>query len=100
MIFLCEGIYDALSVEQVGGKAISFVGLAPGRFFDLCAKYKPNTFFIISLDNDSSGTKATERVKNGLDKLNLPYIVRTAPFGKDFNEALQTDRGAFMEYIQ
>ena len=99
-IFICEGIYDALSVEEVGGKAIAFVGTAHRRFLSLCKKYKPDTVFIISLDNDGAGQEAINRVKEGLELLGLPYVVRTAEIGKDFNEALQKDKGAFTEYIQ
>lgn len=100
VVFICEGIYDALSVEEVGGKAIAFVGTAHRRFLSLCKKYRPGTVFIISLDNDGAGQDAIARVKEGLDSLGLPYKVRTAEQGKDFNEALQKDRGAFTDYIQ
>lgn len=100
VIFLCEGIYDALSVEETGEKAIAFVGTAHRRFLSLCKKYMPDTTFIISLDNDEAGQKAIEAVKEGLDFLKIPYMVKTAENGKDFNEALQMDRGAFTEYIQ
>lgn len=100
VLFICEGIYDALSVEEAGGKAIAFVGTAHRRFLGLCKKYMPNTTFIISLDNDTAGQTAIEKVKEGLDFLNIPYMVRTAEQSKDFNEALQTDRGAFTEYIK
>lgn len=100
VVFICEGIYDALSVEEAGGKAIAFVGTAHRRFLSLCKKYMPDTTFIISLDNDEAGQQAIARVKEGLDFLKIPYMVRTAEQGKDFNEALQTDRGAFTEYIQ
>ena len=100
VIFICEGVYDALSVEEAGGSAIAFVGTAHKRFLGLCKKYKPATTFIISLDNDGAGADAIERVKNGLDELGIPYLVRTAPTGKDFNEALQTDRTGFTEFIE
>ena len=100
VVFICEGIYDALSVEEAGGKAIAFVGTAHRRFLSLCKKYKPDTTFILSLDNDEAGQQAIARVKEGLNFLKIPYMVRTAEQGKDFNEALQADRGAFTEYIK
>lgn len=99
-IFICEGVFDALSVEEAGGKAIAFVGTAHRRFLGLCKKYRPQTTFIIALDNDGPGQESTERVKAGLEVLEIPYIVRSAAQGKDFNEALQADRAAFIEYIQ
>lgn len=100
VLFVCEGIYDALSVEEAGGKAIAFIGTAHRRFLALCKRHRPKTTFVISLDNDSAGSMAIERVKEGLDALEIPYIVRTAEQGKDFNEALLQDREVFTEYIQ
>lgn len=99
VVYICEGVYDALSVESVGGKAIAFVGTAHRRFLSLCKKYRPNTHFVISLDNDESGQKAITRLKEGLDLLQIPYIVKTAENGKDFNEALQNDKEAFKKFI-
>ena len=98
--FICEGIYDALSVEEAGGKAIALSGKAQGRLLGLCKKYKPNTIFVISLDNDQAGQDASELVKEGLEELGIPYIVRTAPNGKDFNDALRSDRGSFTDFVQ
>lgn len=99
VIFICEGIYDALSVEEVGGRAIAFVGIAHNLFLSICKKYKPNTTFVISLDNDSAGQKASEKVKNDLESLGISYIVRTAVNGKDFNDDLIKDRESFKDYI-
>lgn len=99
VLFICEGIYDALSVEEAGGKAIAFSGTAHRRFLGLCKKHKPNTTFVISLDNDPAGQDAIERVKEGLTELNIPYIVRTSTNGKDFNDALRADRGSFIDFV-
>lgn len=100
VLFICEGIYDALSVEEAGGKALAFSGTAHRRFLGLCKKFKPNTTFVISLDNDQAGQDAIERVKEGLTALGIPYIVRTATNGKDFNDALRADRGSFIDFVQ
>lgn len=100
VIFICEGIYDALSVEEVGGKAIAFVGTAHRRFLSLCKEYKPNTTFIISLDNDDAGLKAIALVKDGLELLGINSIIRTSKTGKDFNDALKEDKGAFEDYVK
>lgn len=100
VIYICEGIYDALAVEEVGGKAIAFVGTAHRRFLQLCQKYKPKTIFILALDNDAAGRQAIAKVKEGLKYLELPYIVRTAASGKDFNDDLKADRGSLKDYIE
>lgn len=99
VIFLCEGIYDALSIEEVGGKAMALVGVGNRRFLSLCKKYEPKYKFIICLDNDPRGKEATESIKKGLDELHIPYEVRTAANGKDANENLQENRPQFEEYI-
>lgn len=100
VVFICEGIYDALSVEEVGGKAIAFVGTAHKRFLSIVKKYKPRTTFILSLDSDSAGNGATERVKEGLDSLNVPYIVRSSTNGKDFNDFLVNDKDDFERFVR
>ena len=100
VIFICEGIYDALSVEEAGYKAIAFVGTAHRRFLELCKYYQPKTTFVISLDNDTAGEKAIKAVKEGLKELGLHYITRVAEEAKDFNEALTNDRAAFTSFIQ
>lgn len=101
VVFLCEGIYDALSVEDVGGKAIAFSGVGNSRrFIDLCEKYKPKTKFIISLDNDPAGQEATKAVKEGLDRLGISYKVQTAQGGKDFNDVLKADREGLRQLVE
>lgn len=103
VIFVCEGIYDALSVEAVGGKAMAFVGASAGinRFIGFCKQYKPQTRFIISLDNDEAGKKATEKLKGELDNIGIKYAVKNAQSlnCKDFNEALQKDKEALASFI-
>lgn len=100
VVFICEGIYDALSIEEVGGKAIALVGVGQNRLLSMLKKYKPSSYLVLCLDNDAAGQTATERLKAGLDKLGLSYEVRTSSSGKDANEALQEDRGAFRDYVQ
>lgn len=102
ILFICEGIFDALSVEEAGYKAIAFMGTAHRRFLELCKAYKPKTTFVISLDNDTAGAAAIEKVTAGLKSLGIPYLIKTAAGvgAKDFNEALIKDRAAFVEYIR
>ena len=98
VIFICEGVYDALSVEEVGGKAIAFMGTAHERFISLCNEFKPNTTFIISLDNDKAGNEAIKRVEEGLNNLQIPYRVKQAT-NKDYNEDLTQDRKALEKLV-
>ena len=105
VIFLCEGIYDALAVEQSGGKAIALVGIGEARLVALCKKYRPKTFFILSMDNPEydkakAGGTATERIKGKLDLLHIPYMERVPEGAKDFNEALTNNAEQFKQFIQ
>lgn len=100
VIFICEGIYDALSLEQAGAKAIALMGIGHKRLLSICKTFKPNTTFIISLDNDTAGIQSTNKIKDGLNQLNIPFRVQTLQIGKDINEALQIDKKAFTDYVQ
>lgn len=99
-IYICEGIFDALAVEEAGGKAIAIMGTGQKRLLGLCKKYSPETSFIISLDNDKAGQQATAKITEGLDFLHIPYIIKTAATGKDFNDALVSDRQAFVDFVK
>ena len=100
VIYICEGIYDALSVEEAGGKAIAIMGTGQKRLLGLCKRYMPATTFVISLDNDKAGQQATAKITEGLDFLHIPYIIKTAATGKDFNDALRSDRQAFTDFVK
>ena len=100
VIFICEGIYDALSVEEAGGYAIAFSGIAHRRFLNLCRVYNPkDTVFVVSLDNDEAGIKASEKISKELDSLGFFHILRSS-LNKDFNEDLVTNRDKFFEHIK
>ena len=100
VIFVVEGIYDALSVESVGGKAIALGGTGHRRFLLLCQKWKPNTTFLISMDNDEAGDQCRDDLLKGLNDLGIPAKVCSVYSGKDFNEALKQSPEALRYYVQ
>ena len=101
MIFVVEGIWDALSVEQEGGRAIALVGVGGNRLLSICQQYKPKTTFILALDADGAGQAGMDRLKKGLNYLGIPFIETKPPAGaKDFNEVLQKDKAGLGEYIR
>lgn len=99
IVFLCEGVYDALSVEIAGGKAIGGIATSYSRILNLCKQYKPDTYFIIALDNDTAGKEAIDRIAQGFNEQGIQYAIKPAANGKDYNEALQTDKEAFITFI-
>lgn len=100
VIFITEGIPDALSVESVNGKAIALTGVGYNRLIELVNHYKPNTTLVLALDNDPAGKAMTEKLKTELDKLGCCYIEGGPTFKKDFNEELKTDPKRFVETVK
>lgn len=99
-IFICEGVFDALSVEQEGGHAIALTGTGYNRLLTLCEERHTRAAFIIALDADQAGAKATATLKEGFNKLGLHCIIARPNTGKDANEALQSEPEAFKEYVR
>ena len=73
-IFITEGIYDALSIEQMGYNAIALMGIGSTRLINLIKYYKPNANIIMMLDNDSAGKSHTLNILNELNTLNMQNI--------------------------
>lgn len=100
VIYICEGIFDALSIEQLGGRAIALTGTGQNRILSLCKERGVNAAFILSLDNDEAGKKATAALKAGFDELGLAYIESRPTGGKDANEILQSNAQGLGEYVR
>lgn len=100
VIFIVEGIPDALSVESVGGKAIALTGVGYIRLVELINFYKPNAAFVLALDNDKAGKAMTEKLEAELKKIGCRYVLGGATFKKDYNEELITDVQLFTASIK
>lgn len=101
VVYVTEGYYDALSFEEVNTKAISLQGTAGVKTFaSLIKKHNPDTTFVLCLDNDEPGRKATNDLMCELG--DVRYINK--PVGaeptdpKDPNEALCS--GKLDDYIK
>ena len=100
VIFLVEGIYDALSVETAGGKAIALGGTGYRRFLELVEQKHPKTVFVISADNDDAGDRLREQLEKGLQKIGASFKVQSVPVGKDFNEFLMKNSKSANFYVK
>lgn len=104
-IYICEGIYNTLSVEVAGEKAIALQGIGKAdRLYSICREYQPKTKFIIAADNDPAGRSAAEQLKAGLQELGYSCIIKTAPSipekeKSDYNDYLISDREGFISFI-
>ena len=73
-IFIVEGIYDAISIEQMGYNAIALLTTGFTRLEKLLKYYKPTTNLVIMLDNDTAGKQTTKNMLDMLHTLNMQNI--------------------------
>lgn len=95
-IYICEGVFDALSIEDVGLKAIAINGAQnQSKLLDAIDKNPKRAkelTFIIALDTDETGERDAEELKKKLDERNVSNIIYKLPFKsederyKDVNE--------------
>lgn len=96
-VFIVEGVWDALSILEIGAQAIALNSTSnTGLLLDTIDQAGTKGPFILALDTDQAGRKAAERIKKGLEDRELPYIIADINGGqKDPNDALIADRGKF-----
>jgi replicative DNA helicase len=96
-LFVVEGVFDALSIIETGSPAISLNSTVNAELLLNMLKEKPtDATLILCLDNDSSGNGATDKLKEGLRRLNISFITADiCGTHKDPNEALVADPEGF-----
>lgn len=112
-IYLSQnGIYDALSIEAIGYKAIALAGTGQNKIAKLLDETHARPTFIVMTDNDATAGKlASERIEAELQKRNILYIPYTQYIDylqyyeamrnmKDSNEMLIKRRGDFISLIK
>lgn len=101
-VFVAEGELDALSIIEAGGEAIGLGSTSNAKQLIAMLKKQPATQpLILSLDADEEGRKAEEELAKELDRLQLAYYRYNPNSGaKDSNEALITNREAFIAEVQ
>lgn len=102
--YIFEGEIDCLSAIQLGFNA---VGLGSTSMIDkLFQEYKinPNNVFIIALDNDDGGKKATQKLITLCRVNKIPYYVANTNMlfnnAKDCNEALINNKNALKTSLE
>jgi len=103
-VFVCEGIFDALSFLTVGAPAVALCSTSnAGKFLDILEKDRPrkDLTFILALDNDKSGRDAGAKLSEGLRRLSISFTVADVNGGeKDANAALVKDAAKFSEAVR
>ena len=108
IIFITEGIFDALSIIEMGQQAIALNGKGNAKLLTQLLQEQPTeAAFVICPDNDSNPTTAADtmkrarELKNNLRHMNYKSIIyNVAGQSHDINEAIQVDRAALMQAIE
>lgn len=102
-VFVTEGAFDALSILEAGSHALALNSTSNTELLLQALEADPEAqhkTFILCLDNDDAGKKAAARLREGLQRLNVPFIGADICGGcKDPNEALQKDQEKFFEAV-
>ena len=99
VLFVTEGIFDALSLEELGFPAVALCGAAnTGRLMQALGVYAPVAKpkkVVLAGDADAAGQGMNEKLRELLAARGIACEVLTLPDGcKDVNEALVKDRPA------
>lgn len=101
-VYVVEGAIDALSIIEAGGEAVALNSTSNTRkLLAELEKRRTGSTLILCLDNDDAGRKASTELAKGLQGLNIPFTgADITGKHKDPNEALTSDRAAFIEAVQ
>lgn len=98
-LFVTEGIFDALSLEELGFPAVALCGAAnTGKLVQKIDEYVPVAWpkkMILAGDSDAAGQGMNEKLREQLTARGIACAVLALPDGcKDVNEALVQNRDA------
>ena len=101
-LIITHGLSDALSVRDLGEKAIALQGTAEAnRFLQDLEEVKTSSTMILCLDfenENETGRRLTQRLRQGLDRLNIACIDASPIIRKSYSdpeEFSQTDTEGF-----
>ena len=87
-IFVCEGIFDTLTILQAGFEAVCLCSTQGiNTFIEYLKENKPQNNLILLLDDDSEGQEATKKLIDELKAIDIIY--NKNPLLKKLSEALK-----------
>ena len=100
-VFIAEGWADALSIAEAGAAAIALNSANNATaLLDLLQEHPTAATMIICADRDNAGSRSAKLLRDGFARLHIPFIEADLNGGgKDPNDGLTTDRGAFFEAV-
>lgn len=102
-VFVTEGIFDALSIEQLGFRAVSIGGTGIDGLCKALSNIKSKPKLIITLDNDEAGDRSAQRISKKLQEEGILHTIEnlTKEIGcKDANEALIANSEKLKERLE
>lgn len=102
IIFVTEGVFDALSVEEVGQSAIATNSASNKHLLlkKIEAKRPPGVL-VLCRDKDDTGEKWEKTLRDGLTQMRIPFITADISGSeKDANDLLKKDREQFIARIK
>lgn len=104
-VFITEGFFNALSIIEAGAAAIATNSASNADILLKALEERPTkATLILAFDNDDAGHKATEKMRAGLQRLNVSHIIAgkdiTGCGKEDANDLLSKDRESFIEAVQ
>lgn len=103
-IFVVEGEIDAMSIEDVGGRAVALGSIAMVdsflKYLETHIPYKP-LIVALDVDDNGAGQKASRQLCEGLDRMQISYLTASPqePY-KDVNELLLADRAKLKAAVE
>lgn len=102
-VFIVEGYFDALSLEEIDRPAIALNSTSgKGKLLEALETHQDqlkDKTLIISLDNDEAGRKAADEIASRAQGLGLRYLVFNIEGYKDINAALIADKEDLQKQI-
>jgi replicative DNA helicase len=100
-IFITEGTFDAISIEQLGYRAVAIVGVGGDKLLKL-EKSLLRLQLIIALDHDNGGIEPAKKLSDQLSNLGIVHVNATEKLcekGADINDALTKDRESLCDKL-
>lgn len=99
VVFVVEGEIDCMSIYEAGGNACGLCSTSNVRMLlQYIEGHKNGQRFILMLDNDEAGKKAVAELSEGLEGLEIPFIVAEYN-SKDPNSFLMEDPEGLKETV-
>lgn len=109
VIFVCEGIMNALSIAEAGGVAVATNSAANAEHFALrvhgaqcfANSHGHNVIFALCYDSDDGGDGGAEKIKRSFTHYKIKHFTADILDGQnDANDALKADREKFVAAVQ